>query len=292
MRAAIATGGGNEMNASHAGSAGPPSPDATRGSDMLRRYGPWAVVTGASDGIGRAFANRLAGQGINLVLVARREEVLTALANELSREHGVETMVAAADLRERRSVDALIARTESLDVGLLVAAAGFGGSGRFIDAELETELDMIDVNCRAVAALSHHFGARFARQRRGGIILLSSIVAFQGVARAANYAATKAYVQSLAEGLRVELSPFGVEVLASAPGPVRSGFASRAQMIMGTAVEPETVARRSLAALGKTGTTRPGFLSKLLGWSLALLPRGMRVRVMSTIMGGMTSHRS
>jgi uncharacterized protein len=279
------------MNHSSAAFATSPSLSAAQGIELRQRCGPWAVVTGASEGIGRAFATRLAEAGVSLVVVARREDALRDLASELSRRHGIETLVLAADLAKSSGVDAVVARTEALDVGLLVAAAGFGTSGPFVDALLETELDMIDVNCRAVAALSHHFGSRFARQGRGSIVLLSSIVAFQGVPRAANYAATKAFVQSLAEGLRVELAPFGVTVLASAPGPVRSGFAGRANMVMGSTVEPMVVANRTLAALGRRGTTRPGFLSKLLGWSLAALPRQARVRVMALIMGGMTKRR-
>jgi uncharacterized protein len=275
-----------------AGSARARSHAGTGSERTRQRYGPWAVVTGASDGIGRAFADGLAEAGVNLVLVARREDVLSALGNELTQRYGVETLVVATDLAEPAGIEALTAQTQSLDVGLLVAAAGFGTSGRFVDAPLEAELAMIDVNCRAVAALTHHFGACFARQRRGGLILLSSIVAFQGVPRAANYAATKAYVQSLAEGLRQELSPFGVDVLACAPGPVQSGFAQRADMKMGATATPAAVARTSLARLPGGGTVRPGFLSKLLGWSLALLPRWGRVRIMSLIMGGMTKHRA
>lgn len=260
-----------------------------RGQHLRQRYGPWAVVTGASDGIGRAFAERLAEAGVDVVLVARREAVLRELADQLTRAHGIDTLVVPVDLGSPAGVEALLARTRSLDVGLLVAAAGFGTSGRFVDAAVEAELDMIDLNCRAVAALAHHFGGRFATRGRGGLILLSSLLAFQGVPLAANYAATKAYVQSLAEGLRGELAPFGVTVLSSAPGPVRSGFARRARMTLGAAASPDTVARRSLAALfGPSGTTRPGFQSKLLGWSLGLLPRWLRVRVMTGIMAGMT----
>lgn len=255
------------------------------------RYGPWAVVTGASDGIGRAFAQALAEDGINLVLAARREAVLSELASELSRAHGVDIVVVATDLAHSAGVDELVSRTRELDVGLLVAAAGFGSSGPFLAGKIDAELEMIAVNCSSVAALSHHFGARFARRGSGGLVLMSSIVAFQGVPRAANYAATKAYVQSLAEGLRSELTPLGVDVLSCAPGPVQSGFARRADMRLGRAASPEVVARKSIAALHRTGTVRPGFLSKLLGWSLALLPRWGRVRLMAGIMGGMTKHR-
>jgi len=259
-------------------------------SRLLTRYGPWAVVTGASDGIGRAFASELARAGVNLVLVARRGGVLTEVARDLEARFSVETAVVAADLASPAGVDEVVERTRSLDVGLLVASAGFGTSGPFVGASLSEELGMIDVNCRAVAALSHHFAGRFVQQGRGGIVLMSSLVAFQGVPRAANYAATKAYVQALAEGLRLELAPRGVDVVASAPGPVLSGFGSRADMVMASGTTPEVVARQTLDALGRRGTVRPGWLSKLLEASLALLPRWGRARMMGIVMGGMTAH--
>lgn len=265
------------------------TPPATDRQRRLRaRYGPWALVTGASDGIGREFAERLAEAAFDLVLVARRQDVLAALAAELERDHGVATRVVAADLGTPTGVAAVVEATRALDVGLLVASAGFGTSGPFLEGALATELDMIDVNCRAVAALSHEFGGRFQRQRRGGIVLMSSLVAFQGVPRAANYAATKAYVQSLAEGLRLELGPLGIDVLACAPGPIRSGFAARAAMTMGLAQAPKDVAAETLRALGRRGTVRPGWLSKLLESALMLLPRRGRVRMMGVVMGGMT----
>lgn len=253
-------------------------------SRLSSKYGPWAVITGASDGIGRAFAVELARASVNLVLCARRKDVLDQLAAELT----VETRVVATDLSTRAGVATLSEATKALDVGLLVASAGFGTSGPFLEGALDAELGMIDVNCRALAELSHVFGNRFIARKRGGLVLMSSLVAFQGVPRAANYAATKAYVQSLAEGLRHELAPHGVDVLASAPGPVHSGFAARASMTMGFAQTPTEVARATLAALGKQGTVRPGLLAKLLEFSLQFLPRWGRVRMMGVVMSGMT----
>lgn len=257
-------------------------------SRFVDRYGPWAVVTGASDGIGRAFAGHLAAAGVSVVLVARRREVLQALATELERRHGVATEVVAADLATRAGREAVEDATRGRDVGLLVASAGFGTSGPFLAGDLDVELGMIDVNCGALLAQSHHFAERFAERGRGGLVLLSSLVAFQGVPRAANYAATKAYVQTLAEALRVELKPHGVDVLACAPGPVDSAFATRAHMQMGATVTPEAVAEGALAALGRRTTVAPGALSKLLTSSLRTLPRAGRVRVMQKVMAGMT----
>lgn len=255
------------------------------------KYGPWAVVTGASDGIGRAIAHQLGALGLNLVLVARRESVLAELASEIVERDGVEVRVMAADLANPDEVNRVLAETDDLSVGLLVASAGFGTSGRFVDIPLSQEVSMLGVNCRAVLMMSHHYGNRFANQSRGGIVLFSSLVAFQGVARASHYAATKAYIQSLAEGLRIELAPFGVDVLSSAPGPIASGFAARANMQMGPTLTPKVVATDTLAALGERGVVRPGMLSKLLEWALMPLPRWGRVQMMSRIMADMTQHQ-
>jgi len=255
------------------------------------QYGTWAVVTGASDGIGKAFAERLAQAGFNLVIAARRQDVLARLAHQWSSSHGVEVRPIACDLGAPEGVAVLEHATEAVDAGLLVAAAGFGTSGPFLNSDVQVELGMIDVNCRAVAALAYAFGKRFVRRGGGGIVLLSSLVAFQGVPRAANYAATKAYVQTFAEGLRQELAEAGVDVLAVAPGPVQSGFGRRANMQMGMAQTPDEIARGALRALGSRGTVRPGFLAQFLELSLKPLPRWGRVRVMGLVMGGMTKHQ-
>jgi short-subunit dehydrogenase len=257
---------------------------------FLNRYGPWAVVTGASSGIGRAIAEELASLRLNVMLVARSEAELSRLAAELTAKHGVRCAVVAADLAEAAGVAAVRAAVTTEDVGLLVAAAGFGTAGAFLDASEDDELSMLTVNCRAVLQLSLHCGRSFASRGRGGMILLGSLVGFQGAPRAAHYAATKAYVQSLAEALHIELAPRGVDVLAAAPGPVRTGFGTRARMRMGAADTPEAVARATVAALGRKMTVAPGRISKLLTLALMPAPRGLRVRLMGKIMGGMTAH--
>ena len=123
------------------------------------------------------------------------------------------------------------------------------------------------------------------------MILLASLVGWQGVPRTAHYAATKAYVQSLAEALRIELKPKGVDVLSCAPGPVRSGFAARADMVMGAAVTPDVVAREALNSLGRKGTVVPGGLSKLLTYALTPLRRFLRSLILAQVMGEMTKHQ-
>jgi uncharacterized protein len=260
-------------------------------NEFARKYGPWALVTGASDGIGEAFARELASKGLNLVVVARREERLSALASELRGKHGIEVRVHAADLASRSSASSVFDATRDLDVGLLVAAAGFGSSGPLLQADEQIEADMVEVNCAAPLRQCIHYGRLMQARGRGGIVLLSSLVAFQGTPRSANYSASKAYIQSLAEGVGAELEGSGVDVLAVAPGPVDSGFGRRADMNLGRAASPDDVARGALSALGRKRTVRPGALSKLLGWSLSTAPRALRVRIMGGIMGAMTKHQ-
>ena len=255
---------------------------------MRTAYGPWAVVTGASDGIGRAFAIELAREGFSLVLVARRRAALEDLAESLKMRFGIEARPLVADLSSFSETARLDTETRDIDVGLIIAAAGYGGSGPFVEAPQQAELGMIDVNCRALAQSAQDFSRRFVARGRGALVLMSSLVAFQGVPRAANYAATKAYVQTLAEGLSVEMKDKGVDVLASAPGPVVSGFGARSGMKIAKGQSPEEVARGTLRALGRRTTVRPGFLAKALEASLSLLPRYFRVRVMGKVMAGMT----
>lgn len=255
-----------------------------------RKYGEWAIVTGASEGVGLEMSLLLAERGLNVVLVARRGELLERLSETIKSQFHVQTMVIPADLSQTSAIENLMQSTSKLDVGLLIANAGYGTSGALINADLQAELNMLDVNCRALLVLSHHYGKRFATKKSGGIILMSSIMAFQGVPNMANYAATKAYVQTLAEGLHIELAPYGVDVHASAPGPIATGFAKRSNLKMSAAAKPESVALDTLKALGKSTTVRPGFLAKFLEYSLKLLPRWGRVRVMQLVTKGMMSH--
>lgn len=258
-----------------------------RDSALKRRFGPTALITGASDGIGRAFAVELAEQGFDLILIARRDDVLQDVALDLGTRFGVDVRVLALDLSDLSAVPDLMSLTEGTPVGLVVAAAGFGSIGPFLEQDMASEINMVDLNCRSVVELSYGFGQRMAAQRRGGIVLFGSLVGFNGAPFSATYAATKGFVQSFAEGIAAEMRPHGVSVISVAPGPVGTGFAARAGMQMGQTATPEMVARSALSALGRGTTVRPGFLAKFLGWSLAMLPRWGRVRVMGIIMKGM-----
>jgi uncharacterized protein len=255
----------------------------------LQDYGPWGFVTGATEGIGRAIAAELGRAGFNLVLVARRQPELDAVANSLTDQFGVETLCLTEDLTDPTAIERIADRTGHLDVGLAVLAAGFGSVGEFVRSDLSTELDMIAVNVSAVMALAHLFARRLVARGRGGMVLFSSIVGWQGTPLQANYAATKAYVQVFAEGLHAELADGGVDVLAVAPGPVHTGFAVRAGMTMSTAAQPESVAQQALGALGRRTTLIPDVGTKVRTYALWSLPRAARSAIMRSVINSMRS---
>src|SRR5262245_16574966 len=173
--------------------------------NFVERFGPWSLVTGASSGIGGVLARRLAEIGMNLVLVARREERLRHLAEDLQSQHSVSTRVVPVDLSQDDFLPIIEEATADLEVGLLVNNAGIATTGKFLDNDVRAELALLHVNNRASLILTHHFGRSMRRRRRGGMIFISSIVAFAGVPSWSNYAASKAYDLVLAEGLAKEL---------------------------------------------------------------------------------------
>lgn len=254
------------------------------------KYGPWALVTGASSGLGREIALRLGERGLNVMLHGRNAAALEEVAGLIGKAGG-ETKIITGDLSSDQTVDRVLNQTKDVEVGLFVAAAGFGTSGEFIKNSLDDELNMLDVNGRAAVKMTHHFAERFAAQKRGGIMLFGSLVGFQGTPYAAHYAATKAYMQVLGEGLRYELKHRGVDVLCVAPGPVATGFGKRANMNMNGAANPASISTEIVNALGRRTTVKPGFMSKFLLFGLGILPRWGRIKVMSRVMGGMTKHQ-
>lgn len=258
--------------------------------NKLQKYGTWALVTGASSGIGRELSLRLAQSGMNTILIARSTEKLELLKEEIQGKYQVESVTLATDLAGD-FLPGIIDISKGKDIGIVVASAGFGTSGYFVNSSIHEEVNMLDINCKALLELTHFFANRFADQKRGGIILLSSMVAFQGVPFSANYAATKAYVQNLAEGLHHELKPHNVDVLAAAPGPVATGFAQRANMQMGNVLTPEQIAVPILKALGRKMTVLPGTLTKTLVYALRTTPRWAKIKIMEKVMGGMTAHQ-
>ncbi|MEE9414826.1 MAG: SDR family NAD(P)-dependent oxidoreductase, partial [Acidimicrobiales bacterium] len=180
---------------------------------ITERYGPWALVTGASSGIGEAFARRLAADGVNLVIAARRIDRLEALAVELKAIHDIEVRPVRADLSTEDGVDAIEKAVADVDVAIVVSNAGAAHPGAFLRKDVHDELDIVRLNVTTPVQIAHQFGERLVARGKGAVIFTGSTSAFGGVPMMANYAATKAFIGSFAEGLYREWKPQGVDVL-------------------------------------------------------------------------------
>jgi hypothetical protein len=250
--------------------------------DFRARYGRSAVVAGASEGLGAAFAEALAARGLDLVLLARRAAVLEALGAELTAKHGVAVRTLACDLAEPGFADALAEATRGLEVGLGVYNAAYSFVGPLLERPLEDALRVVEVNCAGPLRFVHALAPAMLARGRGGLVLMSSLAAFHGGPRLAAYAASKAFNLILAEGLWGELAPKGVDVLASCPGAIRTpGYLRRAASDAPGTLDPEVVATRTLDALGRGPTVVPGAVNRLATIVLGrLLPRASAVSIM------------
>jgi uncharacterized protein len=218
--------------------------------DFKDRYGPVALVTGASSGIGKAFAEALAAKGLDLVLVARRLDRLETLAAQLTREYGVRATACRIDLAEPTAAQQMLDATRPLDVGLVVSNAGFGMKGEHAGNDPQAMTDMLMVNCNIPMQLAHGFIPRLRKRGKGGIILTSSIEALMGCPYSAAYSASKALVNALGEGLWAELQPEGIDVLTLCPGATESEAAAKQGIDISTlqnVMPAGEVAERTLA---------------------------------------------
>ncbi|MGH3722606.1 MAG: SDR family NAD(P)-dependent oxidoreductase [Mycobacterium sp.] len=246
------------------------------------RFGPWAVVTGASSGIGREFAHQLAAAHINVVLIARRLATLQNLGAELADRYSVEFRAVGADLTDAAMLERVAANTDDLDVGLLVSNAGALLPGAFLDSNLGAQHEVLRINSAAHLSLTHHFGQRLAQRGRGGIVLVSALGASNGVPYLANTAATKAYIATLGAGLHAELGKHGVHVTVLLPGATRTP--AMGQLGLDPAktpgvLEPEQCAKEALLAVERNrANCIPGRINRA---TAALAPAALTRAIMS-----------
>lgn len=233
-----------------------------------------ALITGASSGIGAAFARQLAAQGYHLILVARREERLADLATHLQEQYPITAEVLVADLSQPADIERVEKRIASLGhLDLLINNAGFGTPGRFAELDLARQIDMIHVHVLASVRLTHAALPGMLGQRRGGIINVSSVAAFVGLPGSATYAATKAYLNIFSEALQAELNGTGIYIQALCPGFTHTGFHFTpehagfypSQIPEFLWMSAEDVVTQSLEALGRGSVIFiPGFKNRLL----------------------------
>ena len=261
-------------------------------TNFRAHYGPWAVVAGASSGLGAEFATQLAARGLNLVLIARRKELLDELGAKLTQDYAIEVRPLELDL-VREDVGLVVeAATSDIDVGLLVYNAAISMIGPYLQTSLQDHLDEIAVNCRAPLTLSYILGQKMVKRRRGGIVLMSSLSSSQGSALITNYTATKAYNRILAEGLWEELRTQGVDVMACCPSAVSTpnylASAPRSGRISASTMTPHAVVTETLVALGKQPVIIPGWSNRLANvFMQRVLPHKTAIKLMGRVMRGM-----
>jgi short-subunit dehydrogenase len=247
------------------------------------KYGPWAVVAGASEGLGAAFATALAARGVNLLLLARRAELLQGVAERLRASDRIEVRTAICDMARSDLPGALEALTADLEIGLAVYNAAYAPVGEAIGRSLDELLQIVDVNVRGPLIFARTFAPKMVVRGRGGIVLMSSLAGFQGAPRIATYAASKAFNTILGEGLWSELKPHGVDVVVSCAGAVRTpGYAKSASGDAPGTLEACMVAQTTLAALGCGPVVVPGAFNRVARFVMGrMLPRRAAIAIMA-----------
>jgi short-subunit dehydrogenase len=263
---------------------------AKKSEAFTEKYGPWALIAGASVGLGAAFATELAEKGLNIVVIARKAEPLQSLAAELTSKYGIEVRTISTDLASPDMLKSITAETDDLEIGLMVYNTAYMLIGSFFEHPLENQLRQIDVNCRGPLTLAYHFGHKMRERRRGGIVLMTSLSGLQGAPWLATYGATKAFNLVLGEGLWYELKDKGVDVLACCAGAISTPNYQASEpedlgLFAPNPLPPEKVAHAAIAALGKKSSVVPGFAYRL---SHFLTSRFMTRKQVIKIMGNST----
>ena len=265
--------------------------EGTKAASFSAKYGPWALITGASRGIGAEFARQLAGRGLNIILIATNADLLQAQADSIKNDCGVEVKTIVLDLSREDILQEITPVTDSLEIGLLVNNAGLSKVAPFLNLTLDQLVKQLHVNVRAGLILAHHFGRRMVERRHGGIIFLSSGSAMSGTAYCANYAGTKAYNLIIAESLWYELGRYGVDVLGFMAGSTKTpGWEANApkpgRFVKVMDVKP-TVAE-ALKALGKRPSLIAGRSNRLVYFVMGkMMSRERAIRIVSGSMDKM-----
>jgi hypothetical protein len=252
-----------------------------------KSYGPWAIIAGASEGIGVSFAQQLGRAGINLVLIARQKTLLEQVAREVGAERSVQVRVLPLDLTRPDVLDRIREATDDLDVGLVVFNAGAStGLGTFLDASIDDVLKAVHLGPVVQTSLAHHFGKKMAARKRGGIILIGSLAGNAGAATTVLYGAAKAFAQVFAEGLWSELKPLGVDVLYAVLGATRTPARERVGLKDDPAqfvAEPDDVARECLDNIANGPVLVPAHLAEAFQM-FSSMPRRQAAEMMTQLL--------
>jgi short-subunit dehydrogenase len=252
-----------------------------------KRFGPWALVTGASSGIGKEFARQIAASGINVVLMARRDALLAQLGRAISQEFDVQHRILAMDLSQEGFIAGLADATHDLDIGLVVSNAGTGNPGEFLKLDRQLLQETLRLNTMAHLDVTHHFSVKLAERRRGGLILVGAMGAENGIPCMANDGGAKAYVHSLGEALHYEFKPLGVYVTVLAAGVTNTavlekfGFDPKTMPMKPMSVE-QCVSEGLSGLLKNRSRIVPGRLNRIMN---ALVPASLARKMLADMIG-------
>lgn len=236
--------------------------------NFKNKYGDWALITGGTSGIGAELASQLAAQGLNIILVARKEKALQNSAESLVKRYGIETRIVVGDLSAPEGVDGLFDNTKDIQVGLLVIAAGLEVNGAFEKTDINKEVQLINLNIITTLKLTHHYIPEMVKRRKGGVLLISSLSGHMPNPYFSNYAGSKAYVLNFGASLHAELAPKGVDVTVLSPGLTKTPMVAdngvdwtKTPM---KAMEPSQVAEAGINGLGKSILVVPGAMNRFM----------------------------
>jgi uncharacterized protein len=252
-----------------------------------KKFGPWALVTGASSGIGKQFARQIAASGINVALVARRDALLAELGRAISQEFDVQYRALAMDLSQEGFIERLDDATYDLDIGLVVSNAGTGNPGEFLKHDRQLLQATLRLNTMAHLDITHHFGQKLGERRRGGIILVGALGAENGIPCMANDGGAKAYVHSLGEALHYEFKPLGVYVTVLAAGVTNTAvidkFGLNPKTMPMKPMSVEQCVSEGLSGLRKNRSrVVPGRLNRIMN---ALVPASLARKLLADLLG-------
>ena len=251
-----------------------------------KRFGPWAVITGASSGIGREFARQIAANGINVVLVARRLNLLEEAGRSFAQDYGVEYRAVQADLSREGFLAALADATRGLDIGLVVSNAGTATPGEFLKQDPQESVRLFKLNAQAHLEVCRHFAPGLAARRRGGMVLTGAMGATRAVPYVVTDSAAKAYVQTLGVGLNYELAPYGIDVTVLVVGPTQTAIIDKFGLDPATMpMKPMSVEQCVYEGLGALKKNRPTFINGRMNRIMdALMPTALAKRMMKGMM--------
>ncbi|MFC1513706.1 SDR family NAD(P)-dependent oxidoreductase [candidate division KSB1 bacterium] len=260
-------------------------------NNFVSKFGPWALVTGASSGIGAEFCRQLAEKGLNIIMTARRKDRMEELADEIRKNYDVNIKIIPADLSKDGFLDSLLPEINSREIGLLINNAGFGNTGTFLDNNIEKELDLVNVNCKAPILLTHMIGKRMRERKKGGIVVVSSVLGFISAPFFANYTASKAFDLHFGEALHYELKNYGVFVQTLCPGLTATEFSSVSGQGEQGGMTANKVVCRSISKFGKKTIVIAGMKNRIAVCLFRMFPRRILTALINIIMRNRKKYR-